>query len=118
MALGRDGRGDLRDVVANLVEADLILQRLLELPAHLLKLPDRGLERPQGLAELFRDVGESFGSKHEERDDADDERFGSAHAEEARVGLRWSVGWVRWTVRIAEVAGSSPGRGAGARGLG
>ena len=89
MALGRDGRGDLRDVVANLVEADLILQRLFKLPAHLLELPDRGLERAQSLAELLRDVGESFGSEHEERDDADDERLGSAHAEEARVGLAW-----------------------------
>jgi hypothetical protein len=80
-------RGDSRDVVADLVESDLILEGIPELPADLLQLLDRGLERPEGLAELFGDVGESLRTKHEESDDPDDQRFGRAHAEQARVGL-------------------------------
>ena len=87
MSLCGHWRGDSRDVVADLVEPDLILEGIPELPADLLELLDRGLERPEGLAELFGDIGESLRSEHEESDDSDDQRFGRAHAEQARVGL-------------------------------
>ena len=110
------GRRDLRDVVANLVEADLIIQRLLELPAHLLEFADRGWNACGVWPSCSRCPAGPLGPNT--RSATPMTSASGAPTPKARVGLRWSVGWVRWTVRIAEVAGSSPGRGAGARGLG